>query len=259
MLSTEPKLQSETLIVTLGNLAVPGFFFQLGKLTGSKLRRANWYWRALTGTESEAIEAERRIGKELSDAIARESALDDPRSREFLDELGGRLAGSVKDRRRSFVFQILNAPEPNAFALPGGFIWVTGSLLELCQHGSDELAFVLGHEMGHVVGLHALDRMLASSLWDSIFRLAPIGGLVGSQLTGIVRGLLEQRYSQDQELEADEFGLRVASHAGFQPSGAISLLERLSRLADEPPGLWQFFSTHPPVRLRLERLKRRLP
>jgi predicted Zn-dependent protease len=233
-----------------------GFFYQLGKLAGPKIRKANWFFRSLTGTEAEAIAAEVQVGRDLARAIAHEMELDpDPCVAQILREVGTRLAGRVKNRHRTFAFQSLQASEANAFALPGGFIWVTRPLVELCERNADELAFVLGHEMAHVIRKHAMDRMMTSSVLGAAMRAMPGGGLVGAQLSGVVRHMLEQRYSQDQELDADQLGARLALAAGFRMDAANRLLERLKRHAAEPPGLGAYFSSHPPFDLRIARVR----
>lgn len=233
-----------------------GFFYQLGKLAGPRFRKANWLFRSLTGTEADAIRAEFQVGRDLAHAVAQEMQLDpDPDIGQILREVGTRLAGRVKDRHRSFAFQSLQATESNAFALPGGFIWVTRPLVELCERNLDEVAFILGHEMAHVVRRHAMDRMMTNSVLDAAIRAVPVGGLVRSQLGGILRQLLTQRYSQDQELDADQLGARLARAAGFRPDAAIQLLDRLKRRSGEVPGIGEYFSSHPPFDLRIGRVR----
>jgi predicted Zn-dependent protease len=233
-----------------------GFFYQLGKLAGPKIRKANWFFRSLTGTEAEAIAAENQVGRDLARAIAREMELDpDPSVGQLLRDVGVRLTGRVKNRHRSFAFQSLQSSEANAFALPGGFIWVTRPLVELCERNADELAFILGHEMAHVIRKHAMDRMMTSSVLGAAMRGMPGGGLLGSQLGGIVRRMVEQCYSQDQELDADQLGVRLARAAGFRADAASRLLERLKRRCAEPPGIGKYFSSHPPFDLRIARVR----
>lgn len=233
-----------------------GFFYQLGKLAGPKVRKANWFFRSLTGTEAEAIQAEFQVGRDLAQAIAQEMEVDpDPCVAQLLQEVGTRLAGRVKNRHRSFTFQSLQASEANAFALPGGFIWVTRALVELCERNPDDIAFILGHEMAHVIRRHAMDRMMTNSVLNAAIRAVPVGGLVRSQLGGMLRQMLEQRYSQDQELDADQLGVRLARAAGFRADAAIELLDRLKRRSGESPGIGEYFSSHPPFDLRIARVR----
>ena len=207
-----------------------GFFRELGKLAGPKFRKAKWLFQSLTGTEADAIRAEFEMGRDLSQAFAQEMEVDsDPTVCRLLDELSGRLVSRVKNKQRRFAFHAVRAAEPNAFALPGGFIWVTRPLLELCGSNPDEVAFILGHEMGHVIRKHAIDRLMTSSVLNTALRAVPVGGFLRSQAGGILMGLLHQRYSQDQELDADQLGVRLARSAGFDAAAAIRLLDRLRR------------------------------
>ena len=236
-----------------------GFFYQLGKMLGPKLREAKWAFRSLTGTEAEAIQAEFEMGRDLAHAVAREMEVEqDSDVTRLLSEVGGRLTSRVKNKQRRFVFSAARSAEANAFALPGGFIWVTRPLLELCGSNPDEVAFILGHEMGHVICKHAMDRLMANSVLNTALRVVPIGGLVRSQVGGIVMGLLKQRYSQDQELEADQLGVRLAGSAGFEPVAAIRLLDRLKQKSGEGPAIVEYFSSHPPFDLRIANLRQLL-
>jgi predicted Zn-dependent protease len=236
---------------------VPGFFYQLGKMTGPKVRKAKWILRSLTGTEAEAIQAEYEVGRDLAKALAIEwQPANDPRVSQLLDHIGSRLSSRVANRHRKFAFYAVRSPHANAFALPGGFIWVTESLVELCGFNRDEVAFILGHEMGHVIRRHAMERLMTSSILDAAIRTAPVGGLFRSPIGGVLRNLLEQSYSQDQELDADRLGVRLARSAAFDPAAAARLLARLKHAPSEVPGLSEYFSSHPPLDVRIRHINR---
>src|SRR5258708_1627894 len=130
-------------------------FYKLGRLVGPKLRQANWVLRSLTGTDAEVARAEYAVGHDLAQAVARQMEIEhEPAAEQTLAGLKDRLSACVKDRSRQFSFSLVRAPEVNAFALPGGFVFVTRPLLQLCGGEPDELAFVLGHEMAHVIRRH---------------------------------------------------------------------------------------------------------
>jgi predicted Zn-dependent protease len=230
-----------------------GFFFNLGRTVGSHLRKANWFYRSLAGTEEEAAQAEVAVGRDLARAFAAQNELDrDPTIDALLADLSGRLATGLRKRLYPFHVRCLLTPEVNAFALPGGFIFLTRPLLELCQGERAELAFVVGHEMGHVVQRHAIDRIMASSALNAAAgRLTMAGGVIGQSMAALAATLLSKGYSQDQELEADRLGARLASMAGFDPEGAGRLLGRLAGATGDLAGLSQFFSSHPPFAVRI--------
>src|SRR5262245_13069360 len=233
-----------------------GFFFNLGKAVGANLRKANWVYRSVTGSEAEAIQAEVAVGRDLAQAMVAEHAPDpDQAVQGRLTDLAGRLAACLREQRYPFTVRALQAPEVNGFALPGGFVFLTRPLVELCAADADALAFVLGHEMAHVACRHAMDRLMANSvLRAGLSRLSVAGGLLGASLRGLAASLLHQGYSREQELEADGVGARLAAAAGFDPWAAVRLLERLAGVAGPVAGLSAYFSSHPPFEVRIGHL-----
>ena len=109
--------------------------------------------RLSTTTGANALESSPRSSQAKSRA----------RSRNVVAAVGSRLADAVKDRRREFRFSLVRAGVSNAYALPGGFVFITEPLLDLCAQDRDELAFLLGHEMGHVLRGHARSQLTAST------------------------------------------------------------------------------------------------
>jgi beta-barrel assembly-enhancing protease len=241
-----------------------GFFYNLGynlgRLLGPKLREANWVFRSLTGTEAEAIQAEFAVGRDLVGSFAGQfETCSDSIVNDFVTDLGARLASRVGDRHRRFSFRVVQAQPINAFALPGGFVYLTHSLVDFCDQDRDELAFILGHEMGHIVGRHAIDRLVANTaLRAAISRLTPVGGVARQSVARLASTLFQQSYSQDQELEADGYGVLLARSAGFDPHAAIRLLDRLGAELDHVPVLGSYLASHPPMKLRVQNLKRLL-
>lgn len=234
---------------------MPGFFYNLGRLAAPKVRKAKWVWRSLTGTEVEALAAEHAAGRDMADAVLSEFEPDpDEAPGQLLNELLGRLTNCLTKQNRQFAVRLVRSAEANAFALPGGFLFVTRPLVELCQSEPNELAFILGHEIAHVVHKHALDRMLSSSISDALLRSIPIAGLLRSQFAGVLRQLLQSGYSQDQELDADEFGLRLSRAAGFDTAAAAQMLARLRDRSGDPLELLAYFASHPPFDVRIRRL-----
>lgn len=229
-----------------------GFFYKLGRMVGPNVRKANWVYRSIAGSEAEVQAAEHAVGRDFAEAFLRQLALDpDPNVAQLLNEVGSQLAACFT-KKQIFVFRAVHSPEPNAYALPGGFVFVTRALLELCSWNRDEIAFVLGHEMGHIVCRHAIERLMAGSLIQTGLSRVPTVGV----LVQVVSSLLQQGYSQDQELEADQMGVRLAHYAGFDASASVQALTRLGVL---PPESWlgsAYFSSHPPVNVRIDQLQR---
>jgi beta-barrel assembly-enhancing protease len=236
-----------------------GFFFNLGRNVRATLRKGKWVVQSLTGSEAEAIEAEFELGRDLAWGMLRQMEADpDPRAVQLLAELGGRLAGSVRDRRRRFCASPVNAAEVNAFALPGGFLFVTRPLLDLCGWDADEVAFILGHEMGHVLHGHAMQRILDGWMLHAAGRVMPVRGMAGAWLMQQAGELIHKSYSRDQELEADLLGVRLANAAGFDARAAVRLLGRLQAGGGPASELTAYFATHPPVVDRIAQINRYL-
>lgn len=228
-----------------------GFFYQMGRLIGEQSRKAGWLLRSLTGSTGAAWQAEQAVGRDLARDVLTTTASDpDPAVARWLDEVGGVLVDAVQPPGRAFVFRALLLPEPNAFALPGGFIFATRALLRLCTTSHDDLAFVLAHEIAHVIKGHAAERNIAGSMLNTAV------GLLRLPTTGLLATLLRQGYAQDQELEADAEAVALCRRAGFDPKAGIRLLEQLRLHFAGPPELLGYFASHPPWEVRLAQLRR---
>lgn len=234
-----------------------GFFYNLGKKLGPKLRQANWVYRSVTGSEADAARAEHAVGRDLAQAFVQQTEIDaDPMVQHLLDDVGNRLAACVKAPERRFVFRAVRANEFNAFALPGGFIFVMRPLLGFCACDPDEVAFILGHEMGHVIKRHAIERLMASSLISGAMTRLPAGGVLGAPVIHMATAMLNQGYSQDNELEADELGVKLMYAAGFDAAAAVRVLNRLRTIPTEAWLLSSYLSSHPPIEKRISRIER---
>lgn len=234
-------------------------FYSLGRKMGPKIRKAQWMWTSFTGTEAEAIRLEHGVGLDLAEEARKQLPLDaEPRTRQALDEIGRRLAACVANRQRSFHFDAFATGEPNAFALPGGFIFVNRPILDLCRWDKNEVAFILAHEMAHVIRGHAIERIVTNTAVAAASRAAPVRGALGGWLKTVGIQYLQTAYSRDHELEADLLGVRLLLAAGFEPEGALRLLARLAdlRRSAEPSSLGEYFSTHPTSEIRIESIRR---
>jgi predicted Zn-dependent protease len=234
------------------------FFYKLGQKAGSSLRTGRWVWSSLTGSEEEALAAEYQAGCDLARAFDAQSRFDeDPEVTALLARISERLTQRLTNKERRWRVVATLSEEPNALALPGGFIYVSRGLIELCRRDADEIACVVGHEMGHVVNGHAMERLTNEVLGSAAAKTvrAP-GGVLARWILDTGVKLLGRAYSRDRELEADEFGARLAAAAGYDARGAIRAFERLQALqaGDEHP-LAEYFSTHPPLEERASKLR----
>ena len=236
-------------------------FFRLGQVVGARLRKGKWLWQSLTGSERDIIEAEQAVGRDLAAEFRREMGLDpDPQGRQLVTEVGTRLSKCVRNKWRRFDFALVIAGQANAFALPGGFVFITRPLLDLVQHNRDEVAFILGHEMAHVINQDPGQRIVGNTAIAATIRALPAAGLTGQWLKSSAARLLQGAYSQDRELLADKLGARLPQAAGFDPHAAIRMLHRLeeAKKALNSQPLCAYFSTHPAFDRRLEGLNQLL-
>jgi predicted Zn-dependent protease len=234
------------------------FFFKLGRKARGGLRKGRWVWSSLAGTEEEALAAELQAGRDLAATFQRDLTIThDPESEEFIASILDRLSARLTNKRRTWQCLLIEEEKPGAFALPGGFLYVTRSLLELCQFEPDAIACIVGHEMAHVVRGHAMERIRGQILTSAATRIARVpSGLLAQWILKGGTTLLFRAYSQNQELDADEFGARLAAAAGYDPRGAIRALARLQQQTDGNGALLEeYFSTHPPLALRIEKLR----
>lgn len=231
----------------------------LGRQAGPALRKTRWVWQNLTGSEEDALQAEVESGRSLA-AEVRSAAgpVDDPELAVLLAEVCGRLTARVRDKRRTFRCEALPGDAPNALALPGGFIFVSVPLVTLCERRSDELAFVIGHEMGHVLLGHAWDRMMEQIASRMVSAVSLRSGVLGQWVRSQGLSLLQSAHAREGERQADELGMRLAVAAGYASGGALALLGRFASLGADPGILGPYLSSHPPPaerRAYLERIR----
>jgi len=235
-----------------------GGFYKLGRMAGVQARKARWIWQSFAGSEADAIQAERKVGRDMAAALLEETPCDsDQTNQALLDEVGEQLTAVVRNRLHRFQMTSVKVDRPTAFALPGGFIFVARSLVHLCERDRDEVAFVLAHEMAHVIRRHAIDRLLKQKVVSAAALVSPGRGALALWLRQVGSQWLERAYSREDEFEADELGLLLMRAAGFDPAGAIRVLQRLGERdrSPDPLGLSPYLSTHPPIEDRVVRLR----
>jgi len=198
---------------------------------------------------------ETRIGtQEHEKIIARFGVYDNAALSQYVQKVGQRVAEKTERPAVDYKFFVLDSPMVNAFALPGGYVYVTRGLLALANSEA-QLAAVLGHEIGHITGRHFAERyshaVLTSLGAAALSAAADNNGI--SQALGLGSDLYIKSYSRAQENEADTLGLRYLSRAGYDVSAMTRFLENLeahTRLQNRLKGqgaepVFNYFSTHP--------------
>ena len=237
-------------------------FYRLGRAAGGQVRRARWMWQSVAGSEADAIRAEQGVGRDMAAAVLHQTPRDpDQTTQALVADIAGSLTAVVRNRLHRFQMVCITTDRPTAFALPGGFIFVARPLLDVCDRNRDEVAFVLGHEMAHVIRRHAIDRLLKQKVLSAATLASPARGALAAWVRQVGFHSLERAHSQDEEFEADELGLLLMRAARFDSAGAIRMLERLGALdgGPDPHSLGAYLSTHPPIGERIVRLRRLAP
>lgn len=205
-------------------------------------------WLAEKAASFISVETEISIGKSLADAVSEQSRINDSASyyiQKFVNEL-------EVDDTYPLEAKVVESEEVNAFALPGGRIFVYSGILEKMD-SYKELTALLGHEISHVTNRHSLKSMsrgVASNIvLSSVFGDA--GGL-SVNLISKVNEFKSLDYSRDLETEADNEGLQVMLDNKVDPQGMVNLLKLLKSVNNSEPYLMKYLSTHPDTDSRIQ-------
>jgi predicted Zn-dependent protease len=191
------------------------------------------------------------MGATYSAQIAKQMPLiTDPEALRYLNVLGDSLAKVTDQRDLQWHFNIVDSKEVNAFAVPGGYVYVNRGLIERAQSMS-QVAGVIGHEIGHVTKRHSIKQQQKAQGANGVTTLACIltrvcgSGLASSAINLGAGGLFAQ-FSQSDEAEADEEGVRTVIKAGIDPNGIPEMFRILLEERKNNPGAAEaFFATHP--------------
>jgi predicted Zn-dependent protease len=169
-----------------------------------------------------------RIGQQVAAEVEKAYKLDpDPAVQQRVQLIGQRLVAVAGDKDFQYSFKVLDSKEINAFALPGGPIYVFRGLIDKVGNDDDMLAGVLAHEMAHINRRHA-NKQYTQGLWRGIVIALATKGTV-QDIAQITDALLQLRYSRQHEYEADRLAVEYAYKAGYDPHGMLRFLEMLQQ------------------------------
>ena len=229
-----------------------------------------------TNSETNAITGETQ---HISMSPDQEIAMGLQSTPQMISEMGGEVRGTKADAlvkaigqklvqqgdagktvyRGDFAFHLLADNQTiNAFALPGGQVFITNALLSKLEN-EDQLAGVIGHEIGHVVARHSAEKLAQMELAQGLTGAVTMatydpGHPNGGYLAQMVSNMIQLKYGRDQELQADDLGVRFMMQAGYQPEQLIGVMEILKR-ASGPSRTPEFQSTHPDPENRKEHIQ----
>lgn len=178
---------------------------------------------------------------------------------QFVKQVGRRLVQSsvAKETPYQYDFHLLAHPEVvNAFALPGGQVFITEALFSRLEN-EDQLAGVLGHEIGHVVARHGAQRIAKMELTQGLTGAAVIasGDYSTAQAAQLIGNLINMSYGRDQELQSDDLGVRFMVDAGYDPNALLGVMRILAAASGGGERQPEFFSTHPNPENREARIR----
>lgn len=224
---------------------------------------------AQSGRPQTISSSDRQLGAQAHTQLLQEfgGAYSGPQAA-YVTRVGQRIAvqSSLSNSASDFRISLLNSPVNNAFAVPGGYVYVTRQLMAL-MNDEAELAGVLGHEIGHVAARHSSKRSQTSTISSVLAGI--LGAVTGSSAIGQVAGQAAQlytlRFSRSQELEADDLGIRYLVSAGYDPRALSTMLTSLAAQTaldarvrgQDARSLPEWASTHPDPAGRVSRARQR--
>ena len=216
----------------------------------------------LIGITLISVPEEIELGREANAKVRRDLVqVRDTRITSYVAGVGKRLARSARGPKYPYTFTVADYREINAFALPGGPIWINRGVLHAATNES-QVAGVLAHEIAHVAERHAATQVTQGAFanWGLGLLSAMLGNAGGANAARTAAGVMTNsmflKFSRDDERDADRVGLEILTRAGWDARGMVELFEILRREQKRDPGLVEtFFSTHPPPQERIEQLQ----
>jgi predicted Zn-dependent protease len=201
-------------------------------------------------------EQEIEMGRQMAPQFEKEfgGLYDDPQVQQYVNNVGTSLVQYAGRRELPWQFRVVDSDQINAFALPGGYVYITRGLLGNLENEA-QLASILGHEIGHVVERHSVQQIQRAQGAQFIPIFAGLfgGGLAGDAAGAVTKpGLM--KYGRDQEREADYRGLTYMTRGGYDPEGIVQAMEIMQRASGGGGRTPEFLSTHPNPGNRIEYL-----
>jgi predicted Zn-dependent protease len=197
-----------------------------------------------------SMDKEMAIGRQVAAEVEQQAKiLDDPMITEYINRVGQNVA-LHSDVKVPVTIKVLDSDEVNAFALPGGFMFVNKGLI-LAADNESELAGVMAHELGHVAARHAMENAGKAKLLDYGMLAGIIfgGGIIGNILYnggGLLEGLIGLKFTRGAEAEADSLGVQYLYAAGYDPTGMATMFEKLaSKNKKKPNQFARLLMSHP--------------
>ncbi len=205
-----------------------------------------------------SIQEEKQLGKQFAAEIEKQhQVVTDPLVQSYVSRIGNRLLTGARSRDFAYTFKVVKDDSVNAFAVPGGHIYVHSGLIK--KVGSEaELAAVMAHEISHAVARHGTQQL--TQRYGASLVLQLLLGQDPGLLSQLAASLFSQgafmAYSRGMETQADYLGVETMYRAGYDPRGMLSFLKKLDSMHRSSPGsVAQFFSSHPLTATRIQEVQ----
>ncbi len=199
-------------------------------------------------------DVEVEIGKDVANEVeSTEQLLNNSQVQNYVSKVGKNVAKFSDRKDVKYTFKVIDSDEINAFACPGGYIYIYSGLLKVMDNEA-QLAGVLGHEIGHVVARHSMQQLQVVYGYSILmeFALSDRMSNTAQQMVDAAAGIILLGYGRENEYDSDEMGIIYEKKAGYNPNGTIQLFGKFKELEGNPPTYFEkLLSTHPPAQDRI--------
>ena len=207
-----------------------------------------------------SVEQEIQLGLQAAPELIQEMGgeVRDTKLNAYLDKVGNNVVANTEARKSPFKFEfylLADNKTVNAFALPGGQVFITAGLYKLLK-SEDQLAGVLGHEIGHVINRHGSEHMAKQELTQQLVQATQVasGGYDQGMIAQYVGQMMNLKYGRDDEIESDKYGVKYLVESGYEPEAMIEVMQILND-ASEKNRSPEFLSSHPNPENRIQKIK----
>lgn len=204
-----------------------------------------------------------QIGRSMSELLIKKEyrPLNDPAKQLFVNKVANKIVAACDRKDIMYHFMVLDSPDLNAFALPGGYVYIFSGLFNKLDE--PELAAILAHEVGHVAAKHSVKKMQTALGYDLLIGLVLLG--LGNKdpvldqdiaaVSNTVFDLLSRGYGREDELMADKLSVRYLRRCGYNPKAMVEVLELLDKEKGPSGRVFEILSTHPRMEERIKKVK----
>ena len=207
-----------------------------------------------------SVDQEIQLGLQAAPELIQEMGGEarDSKLNAYIDKVGNRVLSSTEAGKSPFKFEfylLADNRTVNAFALPGGQVFITMGLYKLLK-SEDQLAGVLGHEIGHVINRHGSEHMAKHELTQQLVQATQVasGGYDQGMIAQYVGQMVNLKYGRDDEIESDKYGVKYLVESGYKPEAMIEVMEILNNASGKNKSP-EFLSSHPNPENRIQKIK----